>query len=86
LQAVIQVDTVVLPTGRRYFLAQFRDVTVERQPEHALAASEARYRQLAENLRDSAVMLFDHDLRLIVVAGEALVANGYSNDLAGVLR
>ena len=30
-------------------------------------------------------MLFDHDLRLIIAAGEALAANGYSNDLAGIL-
>jgi PAS domain S-box-containing protein len=85
VQAVIRVDAVVLPSGRRFFLWQLRDVTVERQQERALAASEAQYRQLADNLPDTSVMLFDHDLRLIVAAGEALAANGFSNDLAGVL-
>ncbi len=85
LQAIVRVDAVVLPSGRRFFLSQLRDVTGERQQERALAASEAQYRQLAENLPDTSVMLFDHELRLLVAAGEALAANGYSNDLAGVL-
>ena len=85
LRAVVRVDTVALPSGRRYFLTQLRDVTAQRQQERALAASEAQYRQLAENLPGSSVMLFDHDLRLRVAAGEALSANGYASDLAGEL-
>jgi PAS domain S-box-containing protein len=85
LQAVVRVDAIVLPSGCRYFLAQLRDVTAERRQERELAASEARYRQLAENLPDTSVMLFDRDLRLIIASGEALVANGYTNELAGTL-
>jgi len=85
LQAIVQLDALNTPSGRRYFLAQLRDVTTERRQEKALAASEAQYRQLAENLPDTSVMLFDHDLRLIIATGEALAANGYSNDLAGIL-
>src|SRR6476659_241053 len=44
LRAVVRSDAVVLPSGRRYFLAQLRDVTKERRQGRALAASEARYR------------------------------------------
>ncbi len=86
LHTVVRLDAVVLPSGRRYFLAQLRDVTADRQQERDLAASEARYRQLANSLPDTSVLLFDRDLRLIVAAGEALAASGYSSEsLAGAL-
>lgn len=47
LRAVISLDAVTVPTGRRFFLGQLRDVTTERRQAKALAASEAQYHQLA---------------------------------------
>ena len=40
----------------------------------ALTLSEARYQGLVENLPDSTVHLFDHDLRLLLVEGGRLRA------------
>ena len=80
----VRLDAV-LSSGRRFVLGQFRDVTDERQQTRELAASEGRYRQLVDNLPDSSVMLFDNDLRLVLAAGEALIASGYEHphELAG---
>lgn len=44
----------------------------------ALRASEERYRILAANLPDSAVLIFDHDLRFVLSEGPELAATGYS--------
>ena len=78
VHAQVHLDSVVAPSGKRFFLAQFRDVTAERRQSHELADSELRYRQLVDTLPDTSVMLFDQDLRLVLAAGEALSANGYS--------
>ncbi len=82
----VRLDAV-LSSGRRFVLGQFRDVTAERKQTRDLAASEGRYRQLVDNLPDSSVMLFDNDLRLVLAAGEALIASGYRHphELAGRL-
>ncbi|MET0966942.1 MAG: PAS domain-containing protein, partial [Nakamurella sp.] len=85
MRAVVCLDAVVVPSGRRFFLAQLRDVTTQRRQELALAASQSQYRQLVDNLPETSVMLFDQDLRLTLAGGEALAANGFSNDLAGGL-
>ncbi|MCC6803809.1 MAG: PAS domain S-box protein [Anaerolineae bacterium] len=45
-----------------------------------LRASRELYRTLARNLPQSAVLLFDHDLRLLLVEGTALAQLGYSRD------
>lgn len=46
--------------------------------ESARRLSEQRYRILAENLPGSAVMLYDHDLRFMLVDGPELERTGYS--------
>ena len=60
--------------GTEFFLIQLRDITEHRQ---LLTASELRFSQLAASLPDSAIFMFDHDLRLLLVLGEAIRANGY---------
>ncbi|MCS6940009.1 MAG: ATP-binding protein [Roseiflexaceae bacterium] len=46
----------------------------------ALRASEERYRILAANLPDSAVLILDHDLRFVLADGPELAATGYSKE------
>lgn len=46
----------------------------------ALRISEERYRILAANLPDSAVLIFDHDLRFVLADGPELAATGYSKE------
>ena len=77
VHAQVHLDAVVAPSGKHFFLAQFRDVTAERRQSDELADSELRYRQLVESLPNTAVMLFDQDLRLVLAAGEALSTHGY---------
>lgn len=45
--------------------------------EAALRESESRYRMLAENLPNSAALVFDHDLRFLLVDGPELEQTGY---------
>jgi len=51
------------------FVLTLEDVTERRRMVEALTLSEARYRALVENLPDTVIMLFDADLRLLVVEG-----------------
>ena len=83
----LRLDVLLMPSGRRHFLGQFRDITAERKHSDDLAASEGRYRQLVDNLPDSSVLLFDNDLRLVLAAGEGLIAGGHPrpHELAGRL-
>jgi PAS domain S-box-containing protein len=47
------------------------------QQTEALRLSEERYRILAANLPDSAVLIFDHNLRYVLADGPELAATGY---------
>ncbi len=76
LTASVRCDAMDL-FGRRFFLLQLRDITEQRQ---LLIASELRFAQLAASLPDAAIFMFDHDLRLLLVLGEAMRANGYDPD------
>lgn len=60
-------------------LAQKNAAALEAQAA-ARRASEERYRILAANLPDSAVLIFDHDLRFVLADGPELAATGYSKE------
>ncbi len=58
--------------------SQRTELGERRKAETAARLSEQRYRLLAENIPNSAVVLFDHDLRFVLVDGPELAATGYS--------
>jgi PAS domain S-box-containing protein len=60
-----------------HFVAQIEDVTERRRMVEALTLSQARYRALLAHMPDSAIVLFDHDLRLLLVEGQRHRAHGY---------
>jgi diguanylate cyclase (GGDEF)-like protein/PAS domain S-box-containing protein len=68
----------VVPEDERIY-AVARDVTDRNHMQGALAASEARYRELVHSLPNAAVVTFDHDLRFTFAAGEALDAEVEGN-------
>ncbi len=56
--------------------ASGRDVTERRAAQRALARSEVRYRTLVHGLPGTAVLVFDHDLKIEFAAGQALETAG----------
>lgn len=69
---------------RKGLIAIYRDVTEALRAEEAIRAREQRYRTLAENFPNGAVVLFEQHLRLVVADGSGLEALGLVKDnLAG---
>jgi PAS domain S-box-containing protein len=60
-----------------HFVAQIEDVTERRRMVEALTLSQARYKALLAHMPDSGIILFDHDLRLVLVEGDRHRAHGY---------
>jgi diguanylate cyclase (GGDEF)-like protein/PAS domain S-box-containing protein len=57
-------------------LLEFKPLVARTRAEEALRLGEELYRSLARNLERSTVLLFDHELRLLVAEGEVLVDPG----------
>ena len=60
------------------FYGAAQDVTNKHEAEEALRLSERRYRVLTANLPDSVVILFDQDMRFVLVDGPEVERTGYS--------
>lgn len=86
LTVQMRLDAITTPSGHRFFLAQLRDVTVERKQQRQLLAGREQYRQLVANLPDAVVLMVDRDMRVAVAAGEALATvNLRPTDMVGRL-
>ncbi len=57
------------------------EIAERKQTEEVLRRSEERYRTLAQNLPDSALLLYDYDLRFILTDGPELEATGFSREM-----
>jgi PAS domain S-box-containing protein len=74
----INLSVIRSPDGEPlHFVGQIEDVTDRRRMVEALVLSEARYKALVAHLPDSTVLLFDHDLRLLLAEGDRMYAHGY---------
>ncbi|MCU7491763.1 MAG: PAS domain S-box protein [Ignavibacteria bacterium] len=58
----------------------WREVTEKIQAENSLRQSESRYRTLASNFPNGAVVLFDHDFRYLLAEGKEIENAGFSRD------
>lgn len=79
----MQVQTSVIwqADGRALFgVLQVLDVTDRHEAEQKLAASEARYRSLADALPGCTVLLLDDQAQVRLAAGESLAATGWSKE------
>lgn len=65
----------------QYYLAMIEDINEQKLAEEKLRASELRYRALATNIPNSAVLLFDEEIRFILVEGTELGKVNLSKEL-----
>jgi diguanylate cyclase (GGDEF)-like protein/PAS domain S-box-containing protein len=61
-------------------IALVADVTDRHHREEALARSEARYRALLDHMPDAVAIVYDRDLRSVMVAGTGLTERGFDPD------
>lgn len=79
----VDVDLTItrIPSqGSELYVGIARDVTQRARVEEELRQSEQRYRMLVENFPGSAVILFDRDLRFLLVDGPEISATGFSRE------
>ena len=79
--AALWVEIRVKPTelaGERYLLAVVSDITERRAEYERLRRIEQRYEAIARSLPDAAIIICDHDLRLVLLDGPEIGAGGFS--------
>lgn len=64
------------------YIVSFQDMTEEEEARQQLRTRDKLYRTLARNLPNIGVMLFDHDLRFIIVEGQTLEKLGFTKETA----
>jgi len=68
------------PNDARQLVAVLRDIEDVKARREAARVSDERYRGLVKNLPKSAIMLCDHDLRLVLVDGPEIESSGLSKE------
>ena len=80
LTALLSVEQIKI-SGKPHLVTITRDITEHKKAEETLRLNEERYRTLAQNLPDSALLLFNQDLRFIIADGPEIDATGFSREM-----
>ncbi len=77
----IEINSSISELGdRRLVYGIFRNITARERARRALQDSEARYRAMAENFPNGAVVLYNQDLRYLLAGGKELEETGLSSE------